>query len=687
MDICNCHIDLDKLLCDIPHEWRKGIVDSLCFALRPKEITCENIKKCETLTFLSDFTIQDGNLSVYYINENGTKHTSVVNLNSTIENALDEIDASCLMDQEEWNTLSNLERMAAIVDLLCPCCITTTTTSTTTTSTTSTTTTTTITSTTTTTTTTSSSTTTTSSSTTTTTTSSEEFLWIADETACETEGGFGVVKTITGLSSPFRTWYDITTDRLYVADIDSPSGNIYWFANISTATTVANATFSSTILFDPILNAYFDEQYRRIYLVGDGTNGLVVYDIDGDSISTVVFGTDGAFRRTVLFVSGDLIMCNDGNDNVVLIDRSALTITSIIATGTITHPEHFNSGPYIVTMASNGNLYIVSNNGDAPSVGVYNTSLTHITEIILPSAAVWSFSNYWQSIFYDVTSDKLYVGDSGSNSRYVIDPNTNTVIFSRQNLNLSGKTNSTYTFSLDPLSNTLYLRFTAQNSSSDGSPVYRMYKIDRNTFHFINMYEGSNLINLSGVAPLGWFIGTNQAGLHFAGDPGYATDGTLIVLSNTIGASNTGTLLTLTLQEVTSPGGIPTGDTKPNIPSDPDYIQPEEMSGDCSVDVSLDCPVDAVTTNDGSNNTYYEFSISNSVRFNPAIDNIILYVYETNSNTRESSIFELYTDPTVSNFYGGNLEGRASAGGNAYSVEVVYRDSGNNELASCVIDI
>jgi hypothetical protein len=507
------------------------------------------------------------------------------------------------------------------------------------------------------------------------------FEWIADDTACETEGGFGVVKTITGLASPFRSWYDVDTDRLYVMDIDAPTSNIYWFDDISTATTEADATYSSVAVFDPVLNAYFDATFRRIYLVGNDTGGLVVYDVDANTSSIVAFGTDGPFQRTTLFVSGNLILCNDGNTNVVLINRTTLTVTSTVDTSTLTNPEHFNSGPYIVTMAtSNGNLYVVANNSDSPAVGVYDTSLNHITEIALPGVAAWSFANYWLNIFYDETSDKIYVGDSGSNQRYVIDPDTNTVVDTRQNLNLSGKTNSTYTFSVDPLSNNLYLRFTAQNSSSDGSPVSRLYLIDRTTYDFLNMYEGFNAINLSGIAPLGWFVGANQGTLNFAGGPSYDTDGSLTVFSNTVGSDNTGNVIVLTLQEVTDPGGVPTGNTKANSIGDPDYIAPFMDTGECPIVSDLACPAEDVTTF-SSGTLYYEFTIPNTVKLNPAVDNIAIYAYNTALLSRDGSP-TVIADPTLTNFYDGQFAG---LGGVSYTAEVVYRDNLNAELASCIL--
>ena len=507
------------------------------------------------------------------------------------------------------------------------------------------------------------------------------FEWIADDQECETEGGFGEVKQITLVSSPARSWLDPDTNRLYIADIDDPAGNIYWFTDVTTATTGADAVHSAAVSFDPIWNMYFDELYRRVYLVGDNTNGLIVYDIDLDTASTVLYGTNGSFQRTALFVAGNIIICNNGNDDVVLIARDTLTISATIPTNTITNPEHFDNGPYKFVMPANGNLYVVSQNADASSVGVYDTSLNHITEITLPGAFTWSFGNYWQDIYYDITSDRIYVSDTGSNSRYVINPNTNTVLDTRQNLNTENKSNMAMTFSVDTLTDNLYAKAPIRNSSSDPTSISRVYRIDRTTFDFTNMYEGATYGELTAIPSLGWFIGTDVGGLNAGGDPNYDTDGTITVLSNSVGSSNTGTLLTLTLQEVTDPGGVPTGETKPNVPDDPDYIAPVTDTITCPLAFDLACPTDAMSTFYGSGELYGEFAISNAVRFNPAVDNIAVYAYNTTGPGREGSPI-IFPDPTLTNYYDVSFTGLAAID---YTIEIVYRSAVNAELATCVV--
>lgn len=136
MDICNCHIDFDAFLCDIPREWREGIVKALCYTLNVQPLDCQGVRNCQTLTSLSPFTLNGSELSITYINEKGTIKTSTLDLSPAIEASLDDIDPSCLMSQGAWDALSHAERIQAIIDGHCNCCPTTTTTSTTTTTTT-----------------------------------------------------------------------------------------------------------------------------------------------------------------------------------------------------------------------------------------------------------------------------------------------------------------------------------------------------------------------------------------------------------------------------------------------------------------------------------------------------------------------------------------------------------------------
>lgn len=135
MNICNCFTDLQALFCDIPEKWKKGITEALCYVLSNKPSLCECFDKCETVTYLSPFTLNGSLLSISYTNEKGQIKTSSVDISDIIENVLDDVDPKCLMTQEEWDELSFDERFEAIITGVCTCCTTTTTSSTTTTTT------------------------------------------------------------------------------------------------------------------------------------------------------------------------------------------------------------------------------------------------------------------------------------------------------------------------------------------------------------------------------------------------------------------------------------------------------------------------------------------------------------------------------------------------------------------------
>lgn len=753
MDICNCHIDLDKLLCDIPLEWRKGIVNSICLILQNDPITCDDIRECETLTSLSPFTLVGTLLSITYKDENGVLNTRSIDLGPIIEGSLDDIDPYCLATPEEWAEWTHEQRLQSIIDSHCECCTTTTTSTSSTTTTTTepfdyyladlyncedgncvlidenqpvkfpvgfiftpgyyyadndingdiyvvvaadepninavlldtegfancnsqcpqpTTTTTTTSST--------STTSTTSSSTTTTTTEAPLLAWIPLDSVCETEGGFGVLKTITGLSSPQNVWYDTVNELAYVADGDSPNGNVYWFDPV-TALTEADMTYSATITYSELYNSYIDTVYRRIYFVGANTNGLLVYDIDTDTVSTVIYGTNGAFSRTLLTVTSNLIYCNNGNTEIVIINRSTLAITGTVTVGLLTNSLHFTSGPYNLHEVGS-ELWVVSFNSDMPTIGRYAPDFSvHYGEITLPGAATWSFNNYWQAGFLDPVSGDFYVADWGSSRRHIIDTASATVIDTKTYTNREGKTNAVMSWTIDPITNQLYMNYRGMNSSSDGAAIIRIFKEDRDTDTFTTMYEGDSFTNLVHWTGTGNVLGTNTGNVFWVNPADYSDDGTITILANSLGSTNTGTEIIITLQEVdVNNGNLPTGNTKPNVPSDPDYVEPIEDSPNCPVDVLTTCPIDVVTTFTNLTDTLeFEVSLASGVILNPIIDIIEIWAYNIDTASLEGTPATFY-QPYASNYFAGTITGLT---GTNYTVRVRYITAPSTIITTC----
>lgn len=502
-----------------------------------------------------------------------------------------------------------------------------------------------------------------------------DLIWIAGAKSCEKSGGFGTIKTITGLYSPTKVWYDPITTNTYVADHDSLDGNVYWF-NQSTATTAADMIFSTQVDDRYMYSAYIDSVYRRIYFTGMNTGGLLVYDIDTDTTSVVAYGVNAAFSRITLRVFGSTIICNDQATNLVLINRNPLSVASTIPFASIPNPTRFNEA---VGYESNGTVYYIygGSSGNFPSIGVYNSTFTsNIIDINLPGATVFEGGKYWQSAFYDAVSTNLYVSDYGSNTRYTINTGTNTVIHQETFLNREGKNFTTANWTTHPITGELFCLVSYTNSSSDGTQIRRTYKQNRTTQAFEEMYDGEYFDGLVPVNGTDRVIGCNAGGVFWSGIT--TPDGSITVLSSSTGSDNTGTQIVNTLVEVdANNGNLPTGNTKSNTFGDPDYIPPVTNTTDCPIVVSLDCPDDIVTTF-ATGTLYYEFTIDASVKNNPAVNKVRVTAYDTDANAPEGTP-TVFTSP-LEYYFSGSFTGLTQTN---YSIRVEYLNSSDVVQATC----
>ncbi len=505
------------------------------------------------------------------------------------------------------------------------------------------------------------------------------FVWRPLDSECEKAGLFSIVKTITGLKSPAQAWFDPILNRVWVGDLDDPLGNVYWF-DPATAVSPSDMNHVTAVMQDNLYNCYMDGPNRRIYFVGANTGGLIVYFIDTNTASLVPFGTNGPFRRVVLTVAGNNILCNDGNDNLVVIDRTTLTVSAVTAFTSLPTSNHFTSGPFILMPVGASEIWVCSNNnGLIGTVGVYSLDLaTHFTEITLPGAAVWSggFNHYWQSIVYDATSNTVLAADAGSSRRYVIDAATKTVLDTQTATDKEGKLTALYTWTLNLLTNELLCLYQGLNSSSDPSPKKRVYKQDRATYAFTDMIINQYFNNLNSIGGTSQLVGMDT-GPTISG--GLDTDGTITVLSNTTGTDNTGREIINTLEEVDANNGdAPTGNTKPNMIGDPDYEPPIDPSADCPVTVSLDCSTNKVKTF-AAGVLQFEFAIKDNVRLNPAIATIRVSAFNTDTSAVNGTPLT-FTSPFASNYFSGSF---SSLPGTNYVVQVEYLDISNAVLATC----
>lgn len=131
----NCEEVLSKYLCDLPSKWAQQITKVVCEAINSSSLECSDVTKCETLTSLSAFSVNDTEICITYKDENGTSFKRCFDFDDILNDSLDEVDPKCITSQEIWDNMSYKERVQAIIDFACDCVPITTTTSTTTTTT------------------------------------------------------------------------------------------------------------------------------------------------------------------------------------------------------------------------------------------------------------------------------------------------------------------------------------------------------------------------------------------------------------------------------------------------------------------------------------------------------------------------------------------------------------------------
>lgn len=115
----NCRKKYEKLLCDLPSKWADALADALCdMTEEEQEAICPSVKECETLTGISEWTVEGTSVCFQYTNEAGDIQKRCFDLNSL----LDEINPKCLGSQDEWITLTLEQRFALLFGKQCECC-------------------------------------------------------------------------------------------------------------------------------------------------------------------------------------------------------------------------------------------------------------------------------------------------------------------------------------------------------------------------------------------------------------------------------------------------------------------------------------------------------------------------------------------------------------------------------------
>ena len=500
---------------------------------------------------------------------------------------------------------------------------------------------------------------------------------------CVTEGNFLITHTITGLSSPANVWYDESTGKVWVADVDNKDkGNIYWFYPI-TATTEADMHYYSGIKANALYYNYIDKEYKRIYMwgtdlvsAGGGTptgnvTGLVVYDITGNTHYQVSYGSSVAYKRLTHLVTKDYIYGNDynSNDDFVLINRVNPQLSIITkAISSIPSGSHFLPGELLEVGDSN-NSVIWTTNGNNRDVGIYSTNFNTLLKQYTLTGATTASGYYRISHFYDPVYNKVYLDDGGSNQLFIYTLDStfyNATSITVKNLSaiLNGNSMVNVNISIDPVSEKMYAACTLMPTTTWGSQPFTLktYEIDRSTGEFVRLLNGIGVGEIQKVVDN---LSMSLMGLT-AGDvfwsnqgTGYKTDGSITFFNNTASSGNTGDVVVKLLEEYTISTSGATGNYKPNVSTDPDYYTPSGYTDfvTCPLTNSLNCITDYTTTISNSSTRLFEFTLEVGVRLNPSITTIKALFY---SGSTQFGSVNTYTAP-FNGYYAGTTTGLPSS--------------------------
>lgn len=141
---------------------------------------------------------------------------------------------------------------------------------------------------------------------------------------------------------------------------------------------------------------------------------------------------------------------------------------------------------------------------------------------------------------------------------------------------------------------------------------------------------------------------------------------------------NTGQKVVLTLQEVDQDTGIPTGNTKPNVIGDPDYIAPYIDTIDCPITASLICPANIIATGYTDGSAEFEFTLEANTTSYPGLANVKIRIMDSVPAEVADVVFPIPHTP--SNYFYGSVTAGTLAASTTYTLRIQYLDSGMNLL-------
>lgn len=140
--------------------------------------------------------------------------------------------------------------------------------------------------------------------------------------------------------------------------------------------------------------------------------------------------------------------------------------------------------------------------------------------------------------------------------------------------------------------------------------------------------------------------------------------------------ANTGRVITITLKEMELPANTPTGNTKMNVPEDPDYIGPVLDTLTCPLSFTTTCPVIIATGE--MNSILFEFSLPNAVVNNPSIATVRVKALQGVTLT---GLVDFILPKANPNYFSGEITGLTFAV--TYTITIEYLNSSAVVIQSC----
>ena len=365
------------------------------------------------------------------------------------------------------------------------------------------------------------------------------YAWVPDQTVCQQDGLLSLVANYNNFSSPSKLFYNTGNGLMYLVDIDDVHGNIMWFdpTTFTGYSSVTHSTKVNQVLYDN--SSVIDPVTKRIYLAGQNTNGLIVYDIATDSIlSTIAYGANSPFNRLNIFlINGKIYASSDTGPSISVIDTVTLGPAVTKNVSALAGSPVLN-GSYSVLGVDN-NIWITQSGGSASSnVYVYDQTLTTlIATISLPGSAIIPTAHagsnlFWGNSFYDADNDYVYINDIGSSNLYIIKGSTKTIAKTITFNNRQGNNYAQTAISISNTTGAMYVSYSEINNVGDNSLHVRSYKFDRVNLNFIGLFNGLNTAGLTEEVGTS-FLWSVQRNLAYWNSPntGWNTDGVITKLT------------------------------------------------------------------------------------------------------------------------------------------------------------